>query len=88
MNKLSVYNPPEKEVPPSTLDTEVCLKLTLTTLGSNGTGVLLEIVDPKTGVHAVAGNLMNIYPDGTYSIIPGAQFGSNTKRGFSNRNRS
>ena len=71
-NKLTIYTPPAPDKTQPPIETEVCLKLTKK-LGR----VLLEIIDPITGEHVSSGNLINIYPNGTYSVIPGAVFGSN-----------
>ncbi len=76
---LTIYTPPppaDAEVVSDTQE-EICLKLT-----QQADRVLLEIVDPKTGRHVEAGNLINIYPDGTYSIIPGVKWGNRVERGL------
>lgn len=88
LNKLTVFTPPLIKAttapqPILTPPAEVCLKLTQV-----AGKVLLEIVDPETGRHETAGNLLNIWPDGTYTVIPGAKFGNNKERGFRNRNAS
>ncbi len=79
--KLSVYQPKDAtELDPSE-PVEVCLALQKTTAS-----ILLHIVDPDTGQHITGGNLLNVYPDGTYRLVGGVKFGD--VLGFSERSKS
>lgn len=49
--------------------------------------ILLHIVDPHTGEHVTGGNLMNIYPDGTFKLIGGVNFGGGVL-GFTERGKT
>ena len=81
--RLSVFTG-DVPVPPE----EICLALEARGTGGTGTGqprLRLHVVDSVTGEHVKGGNIMSIFPDGTFKLIPGCKFGN--KRGFTERKR-
>jgi len=66
--KFSIYNDPAAPTEP-----EIALRLTRPTNG-NRDRILVAAVNPVTGETLNCGNLMSIYPDGTYQRCFAARF--------------